>query len=92
LRNGNKELAMVANNNAPSEILADDLLWGAGEIAVFLGLPIRRVYYLIEQEKIPVRKFNEMAAPIEAKHDALQLGKYQAGDGNSLGRVRPLPA
>jgi hypothetical protein len=51
---------MTATDTALPEIVADhDLLWGAAAIAAFLGLPIRKVYYLIEQNAIPVRKLNK---------------------------------
>jgi hypothetical protein len=33
--------------------LADDLLNGAEEIAIFLGWPTRRVFYLLERGRIP---------------------------------------
>jgi hypothetical protein len=35
-----------------------DTLWGVGEIARFIGCPIRRAYYLIERGKIPVCKLS----------------------------------
>jgi hypothetical protein len=35
-----------------------DTLWGVGEIADFLGCPVRRAYYLIERGKLPVRKLS----------------------------------
>jgi hypothetical protein len=39
--------------------LADDLIWGVSGrdgIAAFLGLTARQAYYLIENDKLPVRR------------------------------------
>jgi len=36
--------------------LSDDLLWGACDIAKFVGLPLRKTYYLIARGKLPARK------------------------------------
>ncbi len=36
--------------------LADDLLWGAAAIAAALGLPRAKVYWLLENGKLPARK------------------------------------
>ena len=33
-----------------------DLLWGGDEISAFVGLPIRKLYYLIDRKAIPVHK------------------------------------
>jgi len=33
--------------------LSDDLLDGAGEIAAFIGWPLRRVFYLLEKRLLP---------------------------------------
>jgi Helix-turn-helix domain len=40
----------------PNEPLATDLLWGVDEIARFIGVPLRKAYYLIDAGKIPVTK------------------------------------
>jgi hypothetical protein len=40
-----------------NEPLSDDLLWGVDAIAAFIGVPLRKAYYLIDAGKIPVRKF-----------------------------------
>jgi len=39
-----------------SEVLADDILWGAAAIGRFLGVDERRVYYLAERKQIPIKK------------------------------------
>lgn len=38
--------------------LGDDLLWSAAEIAAYLGIKVRRVYYLIEAKNLPVRRLS----------------------------------
>ncbi len=38
------------------ERLAEDLLWGVDAIARHLGLEKRQTYYLIQHQKIPVKK------------------------------------
>lgn len=34
----------------------DDLLWGAQQIAEFLGVSTNRVYYLVKEKKLPFSK------------------------------------
>ena len=36
-----------------------DLIWGAAEIGRVLGLPPRRVYYMLEQGHLPATKVGE---------------------------------
>jgi len=36
--------------------LGDDVLYGAGAIAAFLGIPRRKAFYLLEQHRIPSGK------------------------------------
>jgi excisionase family DNA binding protein len=35
---------------------SDDLLWGAREVADFLGVSTDRVYYLIRTKRLPIAK------------------------------------
>jgi hypothetical protein len=37
-------------------VIADDMLYGAAAIAEFLGIPLRRAFYLLEQRPIPAGK------------------------------------
>jgi hypothetical protein len=38
--------------------LAGDLLWGAAAMAAELGIPTRKVFYLLETRAIPAKKLN----------------------------------
>jgi hypothetical protein len=40
--------------------LADDLLTGAGKIAVFIGKPPCTTYHLLENEKLPAFKLGKI--------------------------------
>jgi excisionase family DNA binding protein len=35
---------------------SDDLLWGAEQVAAFLGISVDRVYYLIRTKRLPIAK------------------------------------
>ena len=39
--------------HVPTEAVGDDVLYGAGAIAEFLGIPRRKAFYLLEQHRIP---------------------------------------
>jgi hypothetical protein len=41
------------------ERLADDLLYGAQEIADFLGVSLHVVYYLAKRDKLPIGKLGK---------------------------------
>ena len=48
-----------ANHEQPDN-LAADLIWGVdgpNGIAAFIGVPARKVYYMIETGRLPIRKF-----------------------------------
>ena len=40
-----------SNHAAPT--LADDLLWGVHDIAVELGIDVRRAYYMLQRQHLP---------------------------------------
>ena len=42
-------------------ILRDDLLHGAQAIADYIGIPLRKAYYLIGRRAIPVRRLGKRA-------------------------------
>ena len=44
------------NISEPSLVIADDMLYGAAAIADFLGIPRRKVFYLLERRRIPAGK------------------------------------
>jgi len=47
------------NIEAADPTLADDLLWGAAAIAKFIGVKVRRAFYLLEKGLIPARKLGK---------------------------------
>lgn len=63
-----------------NEALAADLLDGVAEISAFTGLPVRRIYYLAENGRLPLFKLGDRKwqgrkstlrqhmAELEAKH------------------------
>lgn len=40
----------------PPPSMADDVLWGHAAIAEFVGLPVRRLRYMIQLGRVPVRR------------------------------------
>ncbi|TAT82460.1 hypothetical protein [Rhizobium ruizarguesonis] len=40
--------------------LRDDLLWGAGAIARYIGRSKRQTYYLLEKGQVPARKIGDL--------------------------------
>jgi hypothetical protein len=46
----------VGGAEARPDLLGEDLLYGARAIAGFLGLPMRRCFYLLEQRRVPCGK------------------------------------
>ena len=50
---------MSRESSTANESLADDLLWGVtgkDGIAAFLNLEVRKTYYLIENDKLPIKR------------------------------------
>ena len=45
---------------ARPDLLGEDLLYGARAIAGFLGLPMRRCFYLLEQRRVPCGKLGAL--------------------------------
>ncbi|HVY14487.1 MAG TPA: hypothetical protein VHB27_04620 [Rhodopila sp.] len=50
----------ITSTAIQSHTIADDMLNGAGEIAVYTGLPLRRVNYLLEQRMLPAFKVGKL--------------------------------
>ena len=51
---------MQDNNDAKqSDRLGDDLLRGANEIAAFLNMPVRSVYYLAAKRRMPIGRLGK---------------------------------
>jgi len=49
----------MENTEHKAERLADDILYGAGEIAEFLGVTEMQVYHLARKKRIPVGKLGK---------------------------------
>lgn len=50
----------ATENNLPTLVLADDMLYGADAIADYLGMRRRRVYHAVEQGHIPVLRIGQL--------------------------------
>jgi hypothetical protein len=60
-------------------VIADDMLYGAAAIAEFLGIPLRKAFYLLEQRRIPAGK---LGREYVASRTALRIhfAKLAGGD------------
>jgi hypothetical protein len=66
------------------ELLADDLLWGAAEIAKFIGKDRQQVYHLLRLNAIPHRKLS--ARTIIARKSELRSHMRQQDDDGARAR------
>jgi hypothetical protein len=51
-----KDVAIELGGQHDDAALAADLIWGVKAISAFIGIPVRRGYYLIERCAIPVHR------------------------------------
>ena len=53
-------LATIGHNSGQTEPLSSDLLFGAEQIAAFIGVEPAQIYYIRKSGKLPISKFGKV--------------------------------
>jgi len=70
---------------------ADDLLYGAASIAAFLGIPLRKTFYLLEQRRIPAGRLGReyVASRTALRTHFRKLARGDGAENQCMGPTTP---